>query len=225
MRLISALLVTLSFVAGPAFAQAQTPAPAQPAPIVEIKTSMGSVYAELNQDKAPKTVANFLQYAKDGHYKGTIFHRVIDGFMIQGGGMDEKMAERKTRSPIDNEAANGLKNEVGTLAMARTNNVHSATAQFFVNLKDNGFLNHRESTPEGYGYAVFGRVVKGMDVVERIAKVGTGNSGQHQDVPRTPVIIEAVNLLTPAAAKAAMKEPAKDAAKGSASNLPAKKSP
>jgi peptidyl-prolyl cis-trans isomerase B (cyclophilin B) len=204
-----ALLAGLSLIAGAAFAQAQNPAPAAALPLVEIKTSMGSIYAELNQDKAPKSVANFLQYVKDGHYKGTLFHRVIDGFMVQGGGMDEKMVERKTRAPIDNEAANGLKNDVGTLAMARTNNVHSATAQFFINLKDNGFLNYRESTPEGYGYAVFGRVVKGMDVVERMAKVGTGNSGQHQDVPRTPVVIQSIDLLTPAAAKAALKEPAK----------------
>ena len=171
-------------------------------PFVEIKTSMGSITAELNQEKAPKTVANFLQYVKDGHYKGTIFHRVIDGFMIQGGGMDAGMNEKKTRDPIDNEAGNGLKNTVGTLAMARTNSVHSATAQFFINLKDNDFLNHREPTPDGYGYAVFGKVVKGMDVVERMGKVSTGKSGQHQDVPRIAITIESVTLLSASAVKA-----------------------
>ncbi len=171
-------------------------------PFVEIKTSMGSITAELNQDKAPKTVANFLQYVKEGHYKGTIFHRVIDGFMIQGGGMDASMNEKKARDPIDNEAGNGLKNTVGTLAMARTNSVHSATAQFFINLKDNDFLNHREPTPDGYGYAVFGKVVKGMDVVERIGRASTGKSGQYQDVPRIAITIESVTLLSASAVKA-----------------------
>ena len=171
-------------------------------PLVEIKTSMGSITAELNRDKAPKTVANFLQYVKDGHFKGTLFHRVIDGFMVQGGGMDASMTEKKTRDPIDNEASNGLKNAIGTLAMARTNAVHSATAQFFINLKDNDFLNYREATPEGYGYAVFGKVVKGMDVVERMAKVSTGKSGQHGDVPRIAIVIESVTLLPASAAKA-----------------------
>jgi peptidyl-prolyl cis-trans isomerase B (cyclophilin B) len=171
-------------------------------PLVEIKTSMGSITAELNKDKAPKTVANFLQYVKDGHYKGTIFHRVIDGFMAQGGGMEASMVEKKTRAPIDNEAANGLKNALGTLAMARTNAVHSATAQFFINLKDNDFLNYRESTPDGYGYAVFGKVVKGMDVVERMAKVSTGKSGPHGDVPRIAIVVESVTLLPASAAKA-----------------------
>ena len=192
-------------------------------PQVEIKTSMGSFTAELNQDKAPKTVANFLQYVKDGHYKGTIFHRVIDGFMIQGGGMEASMAEKKTRDPIDNEAANGLKNEVGTLVMARTNVVHSATAQFFVNLKDNAFLNYREATPEGYGYAVFGKVIRGMDVVERIAKVATGKTGQYQDVPRIAVVIESVTVLSAAAAKAAANPAAKAETKAAAAPSPAKK--
>jgi cyclophilin family peptidyl-prolyl cis-trans isomerase len=197
-RSTAALLFAAALFAAPALAQN---------PQVEIKTSMGSITAELYQDKAPKTVANFLQYVKDGHYKGTIFHRVIDGFMVQGGGMEVSMAEKKTRSPIDNEAGNGLKNDTGTLAMARTNAVHSATAQFFINLKDNAFLNYREATPDAYGYAVFGRVVKGMDVVERIAKVGTGNSGQYQDVPRTPVVIESVTVLpAPSPGKAATKE-------------------
>jgi peptidyl-prolyl cis-trans isomerase A (cyclophilin A) len=176
-------------------------------PQVEIKTSMGTIAAELYQDKAPKTVANFLQYVKEGHYKATIFHRVIDGFMIQGGGFDAKMTEKKTRGPIDNEAGNGLKNEAGTLAMARTNQVHSATAQFFINLKGNDFLNYREATPDGYGYAVFGKVTKGMDVVERIGKVGTGNSGQFQDVPRIPVVIESVTILPASAVTAGKAAP------------------
>jgi len=198
-----------------------TPALAQN-PQVEIKTSMGSITAELYQDKAPKTVANFLQYVKEGHYKSTIFHRVIDGFMIQGGGFEANMTEKKTRGPIDNEAGNGLKNGVGTLAMARTNVVHSATAQFFINLKDNAFLNYRESTPDGYGYAVFGQVVKGLDVVERIGKVSTGKSGQFQDVPRSPVVIESVTLL-PAASSNAAKPAAKPAAKAADSSSPVKK--
>ena len=195
-RLAGGLLIAASTLA-----QAQNPQ-------VEIKTSMGAITAELYQDKAPKTVANFLQYVKEGHYKGTIFHRVIDGFMIQGGGFDAKMAEKKTRGPIDNEAGNGLKNDAGTLAMARTNQVHSATSQFFINLKGNDFLNYREATPDGYGYAVFGKVTKGMDVVERIGKVSTGNSGQFQDVPRIPVVIESVTVLAapaPSAGKAAAK--------------------
>lgn len=177
-------------------------------PQVEFKTSMGTIAVELYQDKAPKTVANFVQYIKEGHYKDTVFHRVIDGFMIQGGGFDPKMSEKKTRAPIDNEAGNGLKNEAGTLAMARTNQVHSATAQFFINLKSNDFLNYREATPDGYGYAVFGKVTKGMDIVERIGKVSTGNSGQFQDVPRIPVVIESVAILpasTGTASKAAPK--------------------
>lgn len=165
-------------------------------PQVELKTSQGNIVIELYADKAPKTVANFLQYVKDGFYGGTIFHRVIDGFMIQGGGFDRDMREKsKTRAPIENEAGNRLKNEIGTLAMARTPNPHSASAQFFVNLKDNDFLNYREPTPQGYGYAVFGKVTRGMEVVTRIAKVATADVGQHQNVPREPVVIESATLL------------------------------
>ena len=164
-------------------------------PKVELKTSHGNIVIELYADKAPKTVANFLQYVKDGFYAGTIFHRVMDGFMIQGGGFDRDMREKAPRAPIENEAGNGLKNDAGTLAMARTPNPHSASAQFFINLKDNDFLNYREASNQGYGYAVFGKVVQGMDIVNTIAKVATGGAGPHQDVPREPIVIESVTLI------------------------------
>ena len=162
-------------------------------PRVELKTNQGTVIIELYADKAPKSVANFLQYAKDGFYKDTIFHRVIDGFMIQGGGFNEKMAQKDTRPNIANEASNGLKNELGTLAMARTNEPHSASSQFFINLKHNEFLDYPGR--DGWGYAVFGKVVEGIDVVQKIAKVPTGNSGMHQNVPTTPVTILSVKLV------------------------------
>jgi cyclophilin family peptidyl-prolyl cis-trans isomerase len=166
-------------------------------PQVEFKTSAGSFTLELYPDKAPKTVANFLQYVKEGFYKGTIFHRVIPGFMVQGGGFERNMRERaKVRGPIDNEAGNGLKNDLGTVAMARTNVPHSATAQFFINVVNNDGLNYREPTPAGYGYAVFGKVIKGMDVVMKIVKVPTGNSGPHQNVPLTPIVIEDAVMVT-----------------------------
>lgn len=164
-------------------------------PRVELKTNRGSIVLELNQAKAPKTVANFLQYVKDGHYDGTVFHRVIDGFMIQGGGFDKDMKQKKTRPSIENEAANGLKNDYGTIAMARTPDPHSASAQFFINVKNNDFLNYREPTSQGYGYTVFGKVVSGMDIVDKIAKVQTGNAGPHQNVPREPVVIESAAIL------------------------------
>ena len=167
-------------------------------PRAEFKTSMGSFALELYADKAPKTVANFIQYVNSGFYNGTIFHRVIDGFMIQGGGFEPGMREKTTRPPIENEAGlalkAGLKNELGTVAMARTPNPHSASAQFFINVKDNGFLDYRDSSPQGYGYAVFGRVVEGMDTVMRIAKVPTATTGQHGNVPQKPVVIESVKL-------------------------------
>ena len=166
-------------------------------PQVELKTSQGSIVIELYPGKAPKTVANFLQYVKDGFYNGTLFHRVIDGFMVQGGGFERDMREKaKTRAPIENEAGNGLKNDVGTLAMASTPNPHSASAQFFINVKDNDLLNYREPTPQGYGYAVFGKVTKGMDVVTRITKVATGNAGGHQNVPREPIVIESATTIS-----------------------------
>jgi cyclophilin family peptidyl-prolyl cis-trans isomerase len=164
-------------------------------PRVELKTNRGAIVIELNQAKAPKTVANFLQYVKDGHYNGTVFHRVIDGFMVQGGGFDKDMKQKSTRGTVENEAANGLKNDYGTIAMARTPDPHSASAQFFINVKNNDFLNYREPTPQGYGYTVFGKVVSGMDVVDKIAKVPTANAGPHQNVPREPVIVESVTIL------------------------------
>ena len=193
-------------------------------PQVEFKTSAGNITVELYQDKAPKTVANFLQYVNDGYYKGTIFHRVIPGFMVQGGGFERGMREKQPRASIDNEAGNGLKNTTGTLAMARTNAPHSASAQFFINVADNDALNFREPTPSGYGYAVFGKVTKGMDVVMKIVSVPTGNAGQHQNVPLTPIIVEDAAVLKVQASAAPATPAAKDAApKGAAAkNTPAK---
>lgn len=158
-------------------------------PNIVIKTSMGEIEAELYEDKAPISVKNFLEYVKKGHYKDTIFHRVIDNFMIQGGGFDKDLKEKPTGAPIKNEAGNGLKNEVGTLAMARTGVVDSATAQFFINVADNGFLDHRDETQAGFGYAVFGKVTKGMPVVNKIKAVKTGIRGPLEDVPLEPVVI------------------------------------
>ena len=160
-----------------------------------IETSMGSITLELDDAKAPVTVKNFLAYAKEGHYDGTIFHRVIDGFMIQGGGFTKAMDQKPTKAPIKNEAANGLRNARGTIAMARTMVVDSATSQFFINLKDNGFLDHRAPNPQMYGYAVFGRVTKGMDVVDKIAKVKTGSKDWFQDVPVEPVVIKGIEVV------------------------------
>lgn len=164
-------------------------------PQVELDTSMGKIVIELNAQKAPKTVDNFVSYVKNGHYNGTIFHRVIDGFMIQGGGMDEQMSEKSTDAPVENEADNGLSNDVGTVAMARTNDPHSATAQFFINVKNNTFLNHTSKTSQGWGYAVFGKVVSGMDVVNEIKGVRTANFGMHGDVPTSPIVINSAKLL------------------------------
>mgnify|MGYP003599001017 FL=1 len=164
-------------------------------PYVELETTMGNIVIELNQEKAPNTVANSLEYVKSGHYDGTIFHRVIDGFMIQGGGMDANMKEKSTNAPIQNEADNGLKNEVGTIAMARTSDPHSATAQFFINVKDNSFLNFSGKNPQGWGYAVFGKVTEGMDIVNKIKGVPTGKYGFHADVPTTPVVITHAKVI------------------------------
>ena len=158
-------------------------------PLVKLETSMGDITLELNADKAPATVANFLQYVKDGFYDGTIFHRIIPTFMIQGGGFDAKMNQKPTRAPVKNEADNGLKNELYTVAMARTMDPNSATAQFFINVGDNKFLNHTAKTMQGWGYAVFGKVVKGQDVVDKIKAVPTGNKSMHQNVPVEPVTI------------------------------------
>ena len=158
--------------------------------MVTLKTNHGDITLELFADKAPKTVENFLSYVKDGFYDGTIFHRVIDGFMIQGGGMTPDMEQKTTKDPIENEANNGVANAAGTIAMARTNDPHSATAQFFINVKDNDFLNFSSESMNGWGYCVFGKVTAGMDVVEKIKNVTTGNYGYHQDVPVEAVVIE-----------------------------------
>ncbi|AOI57899.1 cyclophilin [Burkholderia territorii] len=158
--------------------------------MVELHTNHGVIKLELDAAKAPKTVENFLNYVKKGHYDGTVFHRVINGFMIQGGGFEPGLKQKPTDAPIDNEANNGLKNDTYTIAMARTNDPHSATAQFFINVNDNDFLNHSSPTPQGWGYAVFGKVVEGQDVVDKIKGVKTGNAGFHQDVPTDDVVIE-----------------------------------
>ena len=158
-------------------------------PRVKLETNMGDIVIELDAAKAPKTAANFLSYVKDGFYNGTVFHRVMDGFMIQGGGFEPGLKQKPTKAPIDNEANNGLKNDKYTIAMARTNDPHSATAQFFINVADNDFLNHTAPTPNGWGYAVFGKVTSGSDVVDKIKGVKTGNSGFHQNVPTQDVII------------------------------------
>lgn len=162
--------------------------------MVKLNTNYGTIVLELDAAKAPKTVANFLQYAKDGFYDGTIFHRVINGFMIQGGGMQAGMVEKQTREPIQNEADNGLANARGTIAMARTQDPHSASAQFFINVTDNDFLNFRSPTRDGWGYCVFGKVVEGMEVVDKIKGVATGSKGYHQDVPIDDVVIESVEV-------------------------------
>lgn len=166
-------------------------------PQVEIKTNFGNIVLELYPDKAPKTVENFLSYVKDGYYAGTVFHRVIPGFMIQGGGFDRTLKQKPARQPIENEATNGLRNEVGTVAMARTPDPHSASTQFFINVGNNAFLNHTARTSQGYGYTVFGKVVKGMEIVNRIATAPTGPAGPFpSDVPKVDVVIEEVKLIT-----------------------------
>jgi len=184
------LLASLMLFAAAAWAQN---------PRVEMKTSAGRIVLELDAANAPDTTANFVQYVKSGFYNGTIFHRVIDRFMIQGGGFDREMQQKNTRAPIRNEAERsskaGLRNDVGTIAMARTSDPNSASAQFFINVAKNDFLNFREPTMQGYGYAVFGRVVEGMEVVQRIAKVPTTTVGPYQNVPRSPIVIESATVL------------------------------
>ena len=162
---------------------------------VALNTNFGRIVLDLDEAKAPKTVANFVEYVKSGHYTGTIFHRVIAGFMIQGGGFDSDMSQKSTKAPIENEANNGLKNDVGTIAMARTSDPHSASAQFFINVKNNSFLNHTGKTSQGWGYAVFGKVSEGMDIVSKIEGVRTSNKNGHGDVPVEPVIIESAEVL------------------------------
>ncbi|HNE15436.1 MAG TPA: peptidylprolyl isomerase [Rhodocyclaceae bacterium] len=168
------------------------------APQVELKTTAGTIVVDLNSEKAPKTVANFVDYVKAGHYNGVIFHRVIDGFMIQGGGFTPEMKEKPTRAPIQSESKNGLKNDAGTLAMARTQDPHSASAQFFINLVDNAPLNY--PSPDGWGYTVFGKVVTGMDVVRKIGQTPTGNRGFYRDVPLEAVVIQSARVLPDAPA-------------------------
>ena len=184
---------------GGAVVAAAPTAPLDPTPHVALKTSMGEIVLELDQEKAPKSVANFLQYVKSGYYKGTVFHRVIDGFMIQGGGFDKNMKQKATKAPVRNEAQNGLQNVTYSIAMARTGDPHSATAQFFINVGNNGALDYPGR--DGFGYTVFGKVVSGMDVVDKIKAVPVADKGPHQNVPVTPVVIESATLLKSAPAK------------------------
>ncbi|MCW8918667.1 MAG: peptidylprolyl isomerase [Gammaproteobacteria bacterium] len=173
----------------------------EPNPQIVLQTNMGDIVIELYPEKAPKTVANFLHYVDDGFYDGTIFHRVIDGFMIQGGGFTADMEQKETHAPITNEADNGLRNTIGTLAMARTGDPHSATAQFFINVANNTPLDHREKSRGGWGYAVFGRVLQGMEVVQAIKGVKTGSRGPFRDVPQKEVLIQTASRLTPTTAQ------------------------
>lgn len=185
-RHVMTMIAALSLSSAMQLAQAADP------PHVVLKTSLGDIELELNPEQAPKSVENFLQYVKSGQYNGTIFHRVIGNFMIQGGGFDKNMREKPTRAPIQNEAKNGLKNDTYTIAMARTGDPHSATAQFFINTKSNAMLNYPGA--DGWGYAVFGKVVKGTEVVDKIKQVSTGNRGPHQDVPTQAVVIESATI-------------------------------
>lgn len=185
------LLGCVIAVSGPA----QAAQKADNAPEVKLETSLGDIVVRLNPRKAPITTANFIQYVKSGHYDNTIFHRVIRDFMIQGGGMTADMKEKRTLAPVRNEANNGLKNRKYTIAMARTGDPHSATSQFFINTKDNAFLDFKAQTPQGWGYAVFGEVVKGQDVVDKIENAATGHLAGHDDVPRTPVVIKKAIVL------------------------------
>lgn len=198
MRLLAPLLLSLSLMAA-------APATASDNPKVEMRTSMGVFVIELYPENAPKTVENFLQYVNDGFYNGTIFHRVIPGFMVQGGGFTPNMQQKATRPAIRNEAGNGLRNAIGTVAMARTADPHSATAQFFVNVAENDFLDFKSPDDKGYGYTVFGRVSSGMDVIQKIVQVPTATAGPHQNVPRLPVFIERARVLPAAPAKPAAK--------------------
>lgn len=186
-RYFMALVASLTLTATSAMVQAAESSH------VSLKTNMGEIVVELYPEKAPKSVANFLQYTKDGHYNGTIFHRVIGNFMIQGGGFDKNMTQKPTKSPIENEAKNGLKNNTYTLAMARTSEPHSATAQFFINVQNNAMLDYPGQ--DGWGYTVFGKVIKGMDIVDKIKQVPTTNSGMYQNVPVKPVVIESASIV------------------------------
>lgn len=186
--LFAVLTVLVGFATG-------APAAAQQGPTVRLTTNLGAIDIALDEQRAPKTVGNFLAYVEQGHYDGTIFHRVIRGFMIQGGGLTAEMKKKPTRAPIRNEADNGLRNRTGTIAMARTTRPHSASSQFFINTVDNTSLDHRSKDARGWGYTVFGRVVKGMDVVRRIEDSPTGRSGGRGNVPRKPIVIEKAEIL------------------------------
>jgi peptidyl-prolyl cis-trans isomerase B (cyclophilin B) len=183
------LILAVGLMAGLILAAGASARAERSHPLVKLQTSMGDITLELFPDKAPATVANFLEYVKSGFYDGTVFHRVINGFMIQGGGLDAKMSKKPTRAPIKNEADNGLTNDAYTVAMARTNDPNSATAQFFINTVNNTFLNHTSKTPQGWGYAVFGKVVKGKEVVDKIKAVPTATKGMYENVPVEPVTI------------------------------------
>ncbi len=191
MTTMTTICALISVLAIFTFAMAAAPAGN---PVVVMETSQGTIKIELDQKNAPISTANFIAYVNDKFYDGTIFHRVIPNFMIQGGGFDSGMKQKPTKAPIKNEAGNGLKNTRGTLAMARTGVVDSATAQFFINVKDNDFLNHRDDSTQGFGYAVFGKVTEGMDVVDKIKSVKTGNKGGHDDVPVEAVVIKSVRV-------------------------------
>ena len=190
LRGVSAALVALAMGVSTPSAQADE----SERPRITFETSHGSFVLELDQEGAPETVANFLAYVRDGFYEGTIFHRVIAGFMVQGGGFTEGFRQLRTRSPVRNEADRGGRNDRGTIAMARTSDPHSATAQFFINVADNDFLNHKAPTPQGWGYAAFGRIVEGMDVVDRIAAVETGSRGSFNDVPKEAIVIRKTRI-------------------------------
>ena len=196
MKNVSGILLTFTLGIVPAIGITQDNPANKGANMVTVtmETTKGTITLELDSDKAPDTVANFVAYAKAGHYDGTIFHRVIPGFMIQGGGFDIDMKQKSTNAPVKNEADNGLKNDTGTIAMARTSDPNSATAQFFINGKDNDFLNFKSPTPQGWGYTVFGKVTDGLDVVQTIERVPTGNKSGHQDVPLEEVVITRVTI-------------------------------
>ncbi|MGD8594559.1 MAG: peptidylprolyl isomerase [Gammaproteobacteria bacterium] len=205
LKSLRSILVSMVTICAVLFAPLSSALADEDFPKVRIQTNMGDIVVELNRAKAPQTVANFLSYVNDGFYNGTVFHRVIDGFMIQGGGFTQDLQQKSTKPPIQNEADNGLKNDRGTIAMARTNNPNSATAQFFINVVNNDFLNYRSKTTRGWGYAVFGKVVEGMDVVDKIRKTPTGPSGPfRQDVPKTPVVIQSVSVVPQAPSQPAM---------------------
>lgn len=189
----AAALLAVAFVISPAHGEDAT-MPANP--VIAIKTSMGTMTAELWPEKAPKTVENFLSYVDESYFDGLVFHRVIPNFMVQGGGFDTNMVQKKTKAPVVNEASADVPNKRGTLAMARTTDINSATSQFFINLADNGFLNHRDKSVRGYGYCVFGKLTDGLDVLDKIAAVKTGKSGPHSDVPVEAVTITSIKRST-----------------------------